>query len=144
MPGSSWNVSMPPGAAWTGWNVHRLDWLPGQSAWFVNGVQMARTAVNVPQHPSMLILNMWSNGGAWSGVMDVGATAELQIQWVEVAFNASSEANTASPSTSKPVVCSVDKVVGSTVVAQGAVSIWDHGTVMIWLSLSLTTVLLFV
>jgi len=87
----------------------------------------------------MLILNMWSNGDTWSGVMDVGAAAELQIQWVEMVFNASSEAVSPSPSPSKPVACSVDKVVGIPVVSEGVVSAWDHATLMMWLSLSLTT-----
>jgi hypothetical protein len=139
VPGSTWNVSVPSGAAWTSWKVHRLDWIPGQSAWYMNGLQMASTVVNVPRSPSMLILNMWSNGDAWSGVMAVGAAAELQIQWIEVVFNASSEAFTPSPSPSKPVVCSIDKVVGIPVVSEGVVSAWDHGILMMWLSLSLTT-----
>lgn len=135
---------MPSGAAWTNWNVHRLDWIPGQSAWYVNGVQMASTAVNVPQTPSMVILNMWGNGDAWSGVMAVGAGAELQIQWVEMAFNVSGETAATAPSTSKAVVCSVDKVVGTPMAVGGAVSSWAYAPRLIWLSLWLTTFMSFV
>jgi hypothetical protein len=139
--GSTWNVTMPSGTAWTSWNVHRLDWAPGQSAWYANGVRMAGTGVNVPRNPSMLILNMWSNGGAWSGAMAVGAVAELQVKWIEVVFNISSEVATASPSTSKPAFCSVDKVVGTPIASEGVMSSWDHGTLMMWLSLSLAMLL---
>ncbi|KAF4632916.1 hypothetical protein G7Y89_g5201 [Cudoniella acicularis] len=139
VPGSTWNASMPSGASWTSWNVHRLDWIPGRSAWYVNGVQMAITTVNVPRTPSAFILNMWGNGNAWSGVMDVGAGAELQIQWVEMAFNVSGQAATTSASNSNAVVCSVDKVVGTPMAAEGAVTIWAYGTSLMWLSLWLTT-----
>lgn len=43
----------------------------------MNGEVAASTRVNVPEDESMVIVNMWSDGGVWSGNMSVGAEAEL-------------------------------------------------------------------
>lgn len=43
----------------------------------------------VPKKPSSLTLNVWSDGGIWSGNMSVGDEAYLQVQWVEMVFNTS-------------------------------------------------------
>jgi hypothetical protein len=42
-----------------------------------------------PKHPAQLILNMWSDGGSWTGNMSIGAASYLQIQWIEIAYNTS-------------------------------------------------------
>lgn len=120
IPGSNFNTSMAGGGStqWTDWNVYRLDWLPGRSAWYVNGQMAANTRVNVPADESMVVVNMWSDGGSWSGNMSVGAEAELQIQWIEMVFNMPDA--DASSRRDKGVVCSVDEVVGTPVRAEGA------------------------
>ena len=69
------------------WNVHRLDWVTGLSAWYVNGDLAAETNVNVPGAASMIIMNMWSNGGSFSGEMEIGEEAWFDVQWVELMFN---------------------------------------------------------
>lgn len=118
IPGSNFNTSIAGGSTqWTDWNVYRLDWLPGRSAWYVNGQMAASTKVNVPEDESMVIVNMWSDGGFWSGNMSVGAEAELQIQWIEMVFNMPDA--DASSRRGKGVVCSVDQVVGTPVRAEG-------------------------
>jgi hypothetical protein len=38
-------------------------------------------------------LNIWSNGGMWSGNMTTGGQAEFQIQWIEMTFNTSGPYN---------------------------------------------------
>jgi hypothetical protein len=76
-------------AAWDEWQTHRVDWLPGNSHWWLNGGQVAKTTYSVPSAPSYLVMNMWSDGGEWSGDMEVGESAEFQIQWVELVFNTS-------------------------------------------------------
>lgn len=111
IPGSTYNVSIPAGRKWTDWNTYRIDWVAGQSAWYVNGVRRATTKVNVPGAPSVVILNMWSNGGAWAGSMKEGDEAFLQVQWVEMVFNTSTQPASSSGS-GKPVICSIDKVLG--------------------------------
>ena len=74
---------------WHDWHEHRLDWLSAESAWFLDGAHTASNSYSVPKKPSRLMINMWSNGGSWSGKMAVGGEALFQIQWVEMVFNTS-------------------------------------------------------
>lgn len=117
LPGSNFNTSMADGGSsqWTEWNVYRLDWLPGRSAWYLNGEMAASTKVNVPGDESRMILNIWSDGGFWAGNMSVGDKAELQVQWIEMVFNMPD----AKSGRGKGVSCSVDEVVGTPVRAAG-------------------------
>ncbi|OJD38582.1 glycoside hydrolase family 16 protein [Diplodia corticola] len=87
VPHASLRVAALP--SWRDWHDHRIDWLPGRTNWFLDGVARATNTYSVPRRPSYLVLNMWSDGGEWSGNMSVGGAAELQVQWVEVVFNVS-------------------------------------------------------
>lgn len=89
------NATEPGGNSkgWGEWNEYRYDWLPGMSTWFVNGKETASIAFHAPKRPAGLIVNMWSNGGSWTGNMSVGDEALLQIQWIEVVFNTSEPVN---------------------------------------------------
>ena len=103
---------------WEKWHIHRIDWAPVGSAWYIDGVLAATSKVNVPRHASRVVLNMWSNGGNWTGVMPVGEQAELQIQWIEVVFNATGRGSSGargvvrrdSQEKSCKTVCAVDGV----------------------------------
>ncbi|KAF2869907.1 concanavalin A-like lectin/glucanase domain-containing protein [Massariosphaeria phaeospora] len=75
--------------AWDDWQTHRIDWLPKNSYWYLNDKQVATNTYSVPRTPSFLVMNMWSDGGEWSGNMSVGDSAEFQIQWIELLFNTS-------------------------------------------------------
>jgi hypothetical protein len=75
--------------SWDKWQTHRIDWLDKNSYWYLNGDQTAANSYGIPKKPSGLIVNMWSDGGEWSGNMTVGESAEFQIQWIEMAFNTS-------------------------------------------------------
>lgn len=59
------------------------------SRWFIDGKFVAGSTYSVPRKPSGLVLNMWSDGGVWSGNMSVGSSAELQIEWIQILFNTS-------------------------------------------------------
>ena len=107
--GATFNVSMEAHQPTSTWNNYRLDWVDGRSAWYMNGAQSADTEVNVPDKESMIILSLWSNGGTFSGRMDVGQDAWFDVQWVELLFNTSASA---SPDTSG-TVCSVESSLGS-------------------------------
>jgi len=48
--------------------------------------------------------------------MVVGGKVVLQVQWIEMAFNASGDSKCAA---TKPLLCSIDKTVGTPVVAMG-------------------------
>ncbi|OAL50838.1 concanavalin A-like lectin/glucanase [Pyrenochaeta sp. DS3sAY3a] len=74
---------------WDEWQTHRIDWLPKNSYWYLNDKQVAQNTYSVPRKPSYLVLNMWSDGGEWSGNMSTGNSAEFQIQWIEMTFNTS-------------------------------------------------------
>jgi hypothetical protein len=74
---------------WDEWQTHRIDWLPKNSYWYLNQKQVAANTYSVPRKPSFLVLNMWGDGGEWSGNMTVGDQAEFQIQWIEMTFNTS-------------------------------------------------------
>jgi len=74
---------------WDEWQVHRIDWLPKHSYWYLDNKQVAANTYSVPRKPSFMMLNMWSDGGEWSGNMSVGGQAEFQVQWIEMAFNTS-------------------------------------------------------
>jgi len=66
-----------------------LDWGDGVTRWFIDGAEVAESRYGVSTRTQGVVMNMWGNGGSWSGVMPVGGTAELQVQWVEVLFNTS-------------------------------------------------------
>jgi beta-glucanase (GH16 family) len=80
------------GKNWGQWNTYRIDWTPTTSAWYLNGANVANNTYSIPRVPSTLIMNMWSDGGVWSGVMPVGGSSYLDIEWVEMAFNTSGPA----------------------------------------------------
>ncbi|KAK8216470.1 concanavalin A-like lectin/glucanase domain-containing protein [Phyllosticta capitalensis] len=86
------NVTMPSSDAaddWTQWHDHRIDWLPHRCNWYLDGRLVASNSYSVPRKPSGLVLNMWSNGGSWSGNMTEGDAAEFHVQWVQMVFNTS-------------------------------------------------------
>ncbi|KAH6999155.1 concanavalin A-like lectin/glucanase domain-containing protein, partial [Ilyonectria sp. MPI-CAGE-AT-0026] len=109
---TTFNDSLPESTSINDWAIYRLDWLPSldMSVWYVDGEQLRTTQTNVPQAASTVFIDMWSNSGWWSGDMAVGDQATLEIQWIEMAFNASATA------TSVPddgVVCTIDEGIGS-------------------------------
>lgn len=86
-PEATSNATMPAGLRWTDWVVHRLDWTPEQSTWYVNGEETASIAFQTPRDTAQIHFNAWSNGNGWTGKMPVYDEAYLQIQWIEMVFN---------------------------------------------------------
>ncbi|KAK6209671.1 hypothetical protein QIS74_11255 [Colletotrichum tabaci] len=84
---STQNGTMPSGTSWRDWAVHRLDWDKKDSTWLVDGSEVSSISFQVPRDPSRVMLNSWSDGGSWSGVMKVGDSAVMQIQWIDMVFN---------------------------------------------------------
>lgn len=91
------NATLRGGVAWSDWAVHRLDWTPARSVWYVNGAEVASIAFQVPRDPSSVNFNSWSDGGSWSGNMTVGDEASLQIQWIEMLYNATDSGKRSAP-----------------------------------------------
>jgi beta-glucanase (GH16 family) len=89
VPGASVARSGLP--AWREWRTHRMDWGEGVTRWFVDGREVAESRYSVSERTEGLVMNVWGDGGSWSGVMPVGGVVGLQVQWVEVLFNTSGE-----------------------------------------------------
>ncbi|KAM0806844.1 putative Concanavalin A-like lectin/glucanase [Seiridium cardinale] len=85
--GSTQNVTLPARLRWSDWQYHRVDWTPGSSTWFVNGLLVSRITSQAPRDPSRILFNAWSDGGSWSGNMPIGSEAYLQIQWIDMVYN---------------------------------------------------------
>ncbi|QPH02276.1 hypothetical protein C2857_006485 [Epichloe festucae Fl1] len=88
------NATLPYAKEWTDWAVHRLDWTPMRSTWYVDGQQVASIAFQVPRDPAGINFNAWSDGGSWSGNMSIGSEATLQIQWIEMLYNTTEKTTT--------------------------------------------------
>jgi beta-glucanase (GH16 family) len=90
IPQSTLNATLSTGT-WEEWMEYRFDWTPSTSRWYVDGSVLGDISFQTPKDPSSIILNMWSDGGVWSGVMPVGGEAYLQIQWMQLLFNQSTQ-----------------------------------------------------
>jgi hypothetical protein len=69
------------------WGVHRLDYLyPNSSAWYNERPVRAFTDF---RHPGrrQISLNIWSDGGLFTGNMSVGDEAYLAVEWFMIAYN---------------------------------------------------------
>ncbi|AEO57601.1 glycoside hydrolase family 16 protein [Thermothelomyces thermophilus ATCC 42464] len=87
VPEATRKATMPHGLDWTAWAIHRLDWTPGLTTWYVDDVEVARIAFQAPRDESNIILNAWSDGGRWTGNMTRFDAAYLQVQWLELLYN---------------------------------------------------------
>lgn len=121
--------------------------------WFVDGELAAENGFQAPRDPAGVILNMWSNGGTWTGNMTVYDEAFLQIQWVEMVFNTSvSISGRLNEEKAKEerceTVCSVDENV--TVIGSPAI-LWSNAGILkpmgmaelSWMSVLLASSVLF-
>ncbi|KAL4786926.1 concanavalin A-like lectin/glucanase domain-containing protein [Aspergillus varians] len=89
IPEASSDVDLPNGAVWTEWHDHRLDWTPKLSSWYLDGKLVLTKTTGIPQEPSSVILNMWGDGGLWTGDIEIGSAAYLEIQWIKISYNTS-------------------------------------------------------
>ncbi|KAK4238159.1 beta-glucanase [Achaetomium macrosporum] len=130
VPQATQNATMPGGRDWADWAVHRMDWTPGKTTWYVDDTQVAQIEFQAPRDESNLILNAWSDGGAWTGNMSRNDAAYLQVQWLEVLFNNTEMGQTADKkrrrdgaSNGCAAVCSIDQ----TPQLGKPVMLWDNG-----------------
>ncbi|GLI81717.1 hypothetical protein PoHVEF18_010105 [Penicillium ochrochloron] len=87
IPGASTIADLP--VHWTTWSTHRLDWLSGISRWWVDNKPQDAKTYRVPDLPSRLVVNLWSDGGAWTDDMRYGQSVLLAIDYIELAYNIS-------------------------------------------------------
>ncbi|KAK4232026.1 xyloglucan endo-transglycosylase [Podospora fimiseda] len=153
------NSTLPNGLKWSDWLIHRLDWTPEYTAWYVNDILVAQISFQVPRDESNIILNAWSDGGEWTGNMSVGGQAELQVKWIEIVYNSTEAEGGKIKMTSKAkkekneggicgAVCGID---GTGVEEVGKpVLLWDNGGGerirgswgLLWVAVGLSVVLL--
>ncbi|KAJ4268772.1 hypothetical protein NW762_002840 [Fusarium torreyae] len=93
VPKATRNGTLPKGLGWDDWIVHRLDWTPKRSVWYVEGEEVASIEFQTPKDPAQIILNTWSDGGSWSGNMSLNGAAYMQIQWIDMVYNVTKENN---------------------------------------------------
>ncbi|KAK5952132.1 hypothetical protein OHC33_007019 [Knufia fluminis] len=110
IPGASTDAVLPNNKVWTDWHDHRLDWFDGMSRWYIDDELALEKTKNVPTKPSGLILNLWSDGGEWSGNMTVGAEVIAGFEWVEMVFNISGTNPSKRDQAACNVGCNVDGV----------------------------------
>ncbi|KAK6004897.1 hypothetical protein QM012_007676 [Aureobasidium pullulans] len=89
-PYSTYNVAAPSDAN-TAWHEYRLDWLPGASKFYIDGVLVQTITDNVPTTPGAWIWNNWSNGNAWTQGPPL-ADSVLKIRSIDAYFNRTSVA----------------------------------------------------
>lgn len=92
--------------SWAGWNEYQLDWLPGRSEWYINGVSKLNKTYGVPTEPSNFQIKMWSDGSAWTGNMSIGGLATLDIEWIDMVYNTTKD----TPGESCKTVCTVEDI----------------------------------
>ncbi|KAL4877081.1 concanavalin A-like lectin/glucanase domain-containing protein [Aspergillus karnatakaensis] len=90
IPGASKVVTTVP-APWSSWVTHRMDWLKKETRWYADGQLQANLTISVPDRPSILALNLWTDGGIWTGDMEVDESVYMGIEWIEIAYNTSTE-----------------------------------------------------
>ncbi|KAJ5952586.1 Endo-1-3(4)-beta-glucanase [Penicillium vulpinum] len=91
VPGASTIADVP--VPWTTWSTHRLDWLSNMSRWYVNNRIQDAKSYRVPDMGSMIVINLWSNGGLWTGDMKIGDSIYMGIEYIELIYNRSSDAS---------------------------------------------------
>ncbi|CAD0081515.1 unnamed protein product, partial [Aureobasidium vineae] len=104
-PYSTYSVAAPADAN-TAWHEYRLDWLPGVSKFYIDGVLVQTITDNVPSTPGSWIWNNWSNGNAWAQGPPL-ADSVLKIRSIDAYFNRTSVADSInSGATTCPAVVS--------------------------------------
>ncbi|KAI2789671.1 hypothetical protein POX_d05166 [Penicillium oxalicum] len=89
IPGANTVMDLP--VPWTTWSVHRLDWLSNVSRWWADGEAQDSKTYRVPDLPSWLMINLWSDGGVWTGDLPLGDSVFMAIEYIEVAYNISAD-----------------------------------------------------
>lgn len=119
------NATLPKGLDWGMWAVHRYDWTPGKSTWYFDGVQVAQISFQTPRDPTQILMNVWSDGGPWTGNMTVNHSASMQIQWLDLVYNTTDKA--VKTQDSKRDVCCAVCSLDLSPVAGKPVLLWDNG-----------------
>ncbi|RPB25239.1 concanavalin A-like lectin/glucanase [Terfezia boudieri ATCC MYA-4762] len=73
---------------WTELQEHRWDWHPDITRFYQDGQEAAQLTVNTPQQKGRIMINIWADGGNWSG-RPADKDVIMEIQTIELFFNTS-------------------------------------------------------
>lgn len=76
-----------PSDATSAVHEYRLDWQPGSTSFYVDGVLQRRIKKNVPDQPAAWIINNWVNGDPYWTRGPPKVDAVLKIQKIVIAYN---------------------------------------------------------
>ncbi|KAG6005303.1 hypothetical protein E4U21_000278 [Claviceps maximensis] len=93
VPGATHEIHLQKENSWSDWTTHRLDWTAGRTSFFVNGRGVLNSGFQVPRNDSFVLVNMWSDGGDWTGLMVEHGEAYMDVQWIEVLHGLASKKN---------------------------------------------------
>ncbi|TIA77337.1 concanavalin A-like lectin/glucanase [Aureobasidium pullulans] len=123
-PYSTYSVAAP-GDASSAYHEYRLDWLPGVSKFYIDGVLVQTITDNAPSTPGSWIWNNWSNGNAWAQGPPLSDSV-LKIRSIDGYFNRTTVADNINlnPSSCPAVSSSSSSVApSSTVVSSSSSSV---------------------
>ena len=75
------------GLTWSGWHTHRLDWTSSSSSLYFDSIYTASNKGSVPKEPSHFMLSVWNDNGVWTGEMETGDSAKMEVGWIEMFYN---------------------------------------------------------
>jgi hypothetical protein len=84
--------AIPGGGSLTEFHTYRIEWLPNEVRWWVDGVEVRSEATVVPTHDMQLWMNIWAPPSEWTEVEDwtnlpaVGSPAQNQIRLFELDY----------------------------------------------------------
>ncbi|CAE6476268.1 unnamed protein product [Rhizoctonia solani] len=79
-----------PGADFTAFHEHRLDWLPGSTKYFYDGSLKSTVSKNSPTVASSILANVWSDGGSGWTKGPPTQDAIANIYYIKAYFNSTS------------------------------------------------------
>jgi hypothetical protein len=76
---------------WTDHHEWRIDWEEDLSSWFLDGDKIADKTYGVMEKSGYFVMNVWGDGGEWSGKMKEGGEAGLKVSEMGMLFNTSAQ-----------------------------------------------------
>lgn len=77
-------------ASTTAFHEHRFDWVAGKTRFYLDGTLESTITVNVPKIATTYIMNLWGDGGSWSGTTPPSYTTIANVKSISLYFNSTS------------------------------------------------------
>ncbi|RPA88276.1 concanavalin A-like lectin/glucanase [Ascobolus immersus RN42] len=73
--------------SWTDHHEWRIDWEDDLNSWFYDGEKIAEKSWGVMKKNGYFVMNVWGDGGEWSGKMKEGGEAGLRVSQIGMVYN---------------------------------------------------------